>query len=986
MIEIKEVSKTYDKNSRKARTVLDKASLSLPSTGLVFIVGESGIGKSTILNAVGGLLSYEGKILFDGKEENIEKYRKKNISYIFQDFLLFDELSVRDNIKIALNIAGVYDEDEITKRVSSLLNAVGLHISSGRRASALSLGQRQRVAIARALATSPKIILADEPTGNLDSKNSLNIMEILKALSKTRLVLCVTHNMNLVRLFADEAYIIKNAKFEKLHSLEGNIDDAYKDTSIYLDTMSEKDFASDDLLLKLYSDNKGDKATIKLIKRGNEVLVIGDNLVIAKPKDVALVTKKEETIETSKSDFKVDESLISFETRDEKKKWTDNAFLNTLRNMFRKENKKKKAVSKFSNFAQIVCPLIVFILLNSGLIAINEMDKTLGGYKDQYESQITFLGKKKDSEESSAKYAYRTLSNELVAKFLNEDSGIVGGKIASYYKVATSYSSSPLFTFEAEGKLLKPSTSMEYSDSFRVYDIDEIKNVKGYESLLSYSLNDDELVLSGSFFGNGVLSLPCYSSQTYEEALSDTLMHLKTTNYFSTLNNQKKKTFLIKGVDHSFEKNVTSSFGTANIYCNNKTANYLKNYFSFFSSSTNQFAANMDFLEEFKDYKFYDYSSIQNDARFVEIETGDKANVSNNSYNLPVVYASEAADSEISSPNSSYSNTLLIKKEELLIKNNENENEKALYFVDDDSSKKGKSRGTFVAELLLNYLAKNRTTKLDSSIKCDVSPSYSSSESAIVIPSALSCLLPSDWSLEDLAFKMNDASWNKTVFGSPSISIAGTYESDDITAPIYVSSGTDLQILNYGNFSVNVGSEYSGYSPEQSAYYYGATFYSSDVAKTKKYFDDNLETYGVEAVTKSYLYNNVIRKAMLEVYKGIIIASSIIIGVLLLFMALDNVARINKDKNKIGIMRCLGMSRREIIKDDILANLAKTTIVAIIPTLLLALIFAMFQLYLLGYYIIPFVLAYYLITLLASEIPLLVIVSKDPINIMRTLQ
>ena len=985
MIEIKEVSKTYDKNSRKARTVLDKASLSLPSTGLVFIVGESGIGKSTILNAVGGLMSYEGKILYDGKEENIEKYRKKNISYIFQDFLLFDELSVRDNIKIALNIAGVYDEDEITKRVSSLLSAVGLHISSGRRASALSLGQRQRVAIARALATSPKIILADEPTGNLDSKNSLNIMEILKALSKTRLVLCVTHNMNLVRLFADEAYIIKNAKFEKLHSLEGNIDDAYKDTSIYLDTMSERDFASDDILLKLYSDNKGDKATIKLIKRGNEVLVIGDNLVIAKPKDVALVTKKEETVESSKSDFKVDESLISFEGRDEKKKWTDNAFLNTLRNMFRRENKKKKAVSKFSNFAQIVCPLIVFILLNSGLIAINEMDNTLGGYRNQYESQITFLGKKKDSEESSSKYAYRSLSNELVAKFLSEDSGIVGGKITSYYKIASS-SSSSIFTFEAEGKLLKPSISMQYSDSFRVYDIDEIKNVKGYESLASYSLSDNELVLSGSFFGNGVLSLPCYSNQTYEEALSGTLMHLKTNNYFSTINNQKKKTFLIKGVDHSFEKSGTSSFGTANIYCNNKTANYLKNYFSFFSTYANQFAANLEFLEEFKDYKFYDYSSIQNDARFVMIETGNKDSGGDNIYNLPVVYASEAADSEISSPNNFYSNTLLIKKEEYLIKNSENENEKALYFVDDDSSKIGKSRATFVAELLLNYLAKNRTTKLDSSIKCAVSPSYSSLESAIVIPSALSSLLPSDWSLEDLAFKMNDASWNNTVFGSPSISIAGTYESDDITSPIYVSSGTDLQILNYGNFSVNVGSEYSGYSPEQSAYYYGAKFYSSDVTKTKRYFDSNLETYGVEAVTVSYLYNNVIRKAMLEVYKGIVIASSIIIGVLVLFMALDNVARINKDKNKIGIMRCLGMSRYEIIKDDILANLAKTTIVAIIPTLLLALIFAMFQLYLFGYYIIPFVLAYYLITLLASEIPLLVTVSKDPINIMRTLQ
>ncbi|MFA6586550.1 MAG: ATP-binding cassette domain-containing protein, partial [Bacilli bacterium] len=210
MIEAKNVSKTYNPGSRKENCVLNNASLSLPDTGMVFIVGKSGIGKSTILNAIGGLISYEGEILYNGKKEDIEKYRRRNIGYIFQSFYLFEELSVRDNIRIGLNLAGVYDEKEITRRVGILLAAVGLNINASRSAGALSLGQRQRVAIARALASNPHIILADEPTGNLDSKNSLRIMDILKNLSKDHLVLCVTHNVNLVHLYADKAFSVEN--------------------------------------------------------------------------------------------------------------------------------------------------------------------------------------------------------------------------------------------------------------------------------------------------------------------------------------------------------------------------------------------------------------------------------------------------------------------------------------------------------------------------------------------------------------------------------------------------------------------------------------------------------------------------------------------------------------------------------------------------------------------------------------------------------
>lgn len=247
MIEAKNVTKVYNPNSRNANKVLDNASLTLPDSGFIFIVGKSGIGKSTILNAIGGLISYQGDIYYDQKKVDIESYRRKNIGYIFQDFLLFDELTVRDNIRIGLNLAGVYDEDEITRRVNILLHAVRLNINAKRKTAALSLGQRQRVAVARALAGNPHIILADEPTGNLDSVNSFNLMDILKSLSKNHLVICVTHNMNLVNLYADKAYAIIDKKFTEINPKSEKLDETYTQKQVDVSSMSEKDFKDDHL-------------------------------------------------------------------------------------------------------------------------------------------------------------------------------------------------------------------------------------------------------------------------------------------------------------------------------------------------------------------------------------------------------------------------------------------------------------------------------------------------------------------------------------------------------------------------------------------------------------------------------------------------------------------------------------------------------------------------------------------------------------------
>ncbi len=158
------------------------------------------------MNVIGGLDKIKkGKNLCKWSEDKtissykVDKIRNLNIGYIFQDYKLIDNLSVYDNVAIVLKMIGIKDKNEIKKRVEYILNSLNIYRFKSRPASMLSGGQRQgRVGIARALKQElPDIILADEPTGNLDSKNSLEIMNIIKAISKNRLVILVTHETEL---------------------------------------------------------------------------------------------------------------------------------------------------------------------------------------------------------------------------------------------------------------------------------------------------------------------------------------------------------------------------------------------------------------------------------------------------------------------------------------------------------------------------------------------------------------------------------------------------------------------------------------------------------------------------------------------------------------------------------------------------------------------------------------------------------------------
>lgn len=204
MLIIKKLTKKYEN-----KTICNKISLTFPNQGLYSIIGESGCGKSTLLNLIGCLdEEYEGEMFFDGHNYRIEANNiRKKIGIIYQSYNLLEDLSVKDNITISLKIKGLVDDKIIEKTCEKLNLSTDL---LNKKAKVLSGGEKQRVALARILVTKPKIILADEPTGSLDSSNGNKVLEYLKEVSKDTLVILVTHNKDLAYKYSDDVILFES--------------------------------------------------------------------------------------------------------------------------------------------------------------------------------------------------------------------------------------------------------------------------------------------------------------------------------------------------------------------------------------------------------------------------------------------------------------------------------------------------------------------------------------------------------------------------------------------------------------------------------------------------------------------------------------------------------------------------------------------------------------------------------------------------------
>ena len=225
MIELKNVSKIYKSKKGSDTIALKNISIQFPEKGLVFILGKSGSGKSTLLNVIGGLDKYDdGEVIINGKstkrfkEKDFDAFRNTYMGFIFQEYNLLESYSVEQNVKLVLDL----QRKNVTgAKIRNTLRRVGLAGMGRRKTNELSGGQKQRVAIARAIIKDPEIILADEPTGNLDSETGIQIWDILKDISKEKLVIVVSHDEESAKKYADRIISIKDGE---ITSDEGNVE------------------------------------------------------------------------------------------------------------------------------------------------------------------------------------------------------------------------------------------------------------------------------------------------------------------------------------------------------------------------------------------------------------------------------------------------------------------------------------------------------------------------------------------------------------------------------------------------------------------------------------------------------------------------------------------------------------------------------------------------------------------------------------------
>ena len=217
MLQIRDIHKEYKTGSLVQRA-LDGVSLNLRDNEFVAILGPSGSGKTTLLNIIGGLDRYDtGDLIINGvstkryKDRDWDSYRNHTIGFVFQSYNLIPHQTVLSNVELALTISGITARER-KQRALDALEKVGLREQAHKKPNQMSGGQMQRVAIARALVNDPDILLADEPTGALDTDTSVQVMDLLKEVAKDRLVVMVTHNPELAEEYATRIVKLRDGR------------------------------------------------------------------------------------------------------------------------------------------------------------------------------------------------------------------------------------------------------------------------------------------------------------------------------------------------------------------------------------------------------------------------------------------------------------------------------------------------------------------------------------------------------------------------------------------------------------------------------------------------------------------------------------------------------------------------------------------------------------------------------------------------------
>lgn len=296
MIKVNNLLKVFNNKKRNEVRAINDVTLEFPEKGLVAIYGASGSGKTTLMNTLGGLDTFDGgEIIMDGnvyKKSVDDKYRIENIGYVFQNYLLDEHLDVYQNVAQGLRTEGVKDEEVIFKRVMVALDNVGMRAYFKRNVTTLSGGQQQRVAIARAMVKGAKIILADEPTGNLDENNTRTVMELLKAMSNDCLVIVVTHEGDLIDKYADSVIEIRDGRVNTLAEGSGAYRESFDKTKIFLLDKPKKEYEAGGLCVEYYGEEQPLRLTV--VSEGGKFYLAcenGDIKFVDKDSEIKLIKK-----------------------------------------------------------------------------------------------------------------------------------------------------------------------------------------------------------------------------------------------------------------------------------------------------------------------------------------------------------------------------------------------------------------------------------------------------------------------------------------------------------------------------------------------------------------------------------------------------------------------------------------------------------------------------------------------------------------------
>lgn len=408
MVKITNLNKYFYYRKSNEIHVINNTSFEFPKTGLVTIIGESGSGKTTLMNVIGGLDDFHsGTIEIDDikikkySSAKIDRLRNEKIGYIFQNYLLLQGRTVYDNLRLQLNMYDISDSEK-NERIDYVLKAVGMLKYKKKNVSELSGGQQQRIAIARALIKSPSLILADEPTGNLDEKNTIQIMNIIKKISKNTLVILVSHEMSIANAYSDYIIEVSDGKIIKEQSIENAVGYQYEDDqNIYLKEYNYQSIDNDNVHIDFYSNEQA-KVNLEIIyENGKFYIRSSDNVVyLDESSEIKVLNEHKKVLDADQEILENDYELERLPySKDPSLSFKEKINL-TLSNL---SKMKKRTIF-------LAFPLIILIVLTifsvQSVISASIVDYQHIAYKDSRIYNVTFEKGIANMESASSKFGF----------------------------------------------------------------------------------------------------------------------------------------------------------------------------------------------------------------------------------------------------------------------------------------------------------------------------------------------------------------------------------------------------------------------------------------------------------------------------------------------------------------------------------------------------------------------------------------------------